>query len=451
MRAAEAESRKGVRSVKILLQRTPLLSPADLKMWLIRTTMSAVWTCFMFIIASTIGVEDSLYQIDFQQLFQSVELNLNTDADETSRYAPWSFKPVCTQTLPSVGSELCVYTNATFANGRGISIFTTTQIAEQTTTLPPFNDRDVLSPLLNTDSGAWYTQPISNKGIGMFAKRPLRRGDVIVATTPVLVAYSENLLSPAERERYLQVAIHQLPASTREAYLNLTTVHGNPEILMQDIAAANTFAIQLHGQKHLAAFPEPSRINHDCAPNAQFHIDTATLTHYVRAVRPIPPDEEISIAYTNPLDTYAQRQRYLRQSFGFECTCRRCRRGGSGDDALDELNALQASLGDWTAESKASVAQAERLIKLYQDQGLDGYLDPAYCHAALMYSSVGSVKGARKYVDLAVDAIELRLGSYADQDDLGVWKEMRRDPSKHWSWKARKKQSRAELKPKPKL
>ncbi|KAK5236495.1 hypothetical protein LTR99_007827 [Exophiala xenobiotica] len=427
------------------------LKPADLRMGLIRMTMFAVWACFTIVIASTIGggVEDTLYQIDFEQLFQSVELNLRTDHDETSRYAPWSFKPVCTQTLPSINSELCVYTNATFANGRGISLFSTPRIAEQMANLSPFNDRDGFSPLINTDSGAWYTQPIRNKGIGMFAKHPLRRGDLIIATTPVLVAYSENLLSPAERERFLQTAIEQLPASTREAYLGLTTVHGNPEILVQDIAAANTFAIQLHGQKHLAAFPEPSRLNHDCAPNAQFHIDTATLTHYVRAVRPIAADEEISIAYTNPLDTYAQRQRYLRQSFGFECPCARCRRGGeSGDAALEEINALQASLGDWTAESKASVAQAERLIQMYQDQGLDGYLDPAYCHAALMYSSVGSVKGARKYVDLAVEAIELRLGSDANQEDLSVWKEMRRDPSRHWSWKARKKQSGAASKPK---
>jgi len=413
--------------------------------------MFAVWTCFTFIIASATGVDDNLYRIDFQQLFQSVELNLHTDHDETSRYAPWSFKPVCTQTLPSINSELCVYTNATFANGRGISLFTTPEIAEQITSLPPSNDADVVSPRINTDTGTGYTQPIPSKGIGMFAKHSLQRGDLIVATTPALVAYSENILSPAERERYLQTAIDQLPASTREAYLGLTTVHGNPEILVQDIAAANTFAIHLHGQKHLAAFPEPSRINHDCAPNAQFHIDTATLTHYVRAIRPIAPDEEISIAYTNPLDTYAQRQRYLRQSFGFECTCPRCRRRGAGDDALDEINALQASLGDWSAESKASVAQAERLVKLYQDQGLDGYLDPAYCYAALMYSSVGSVKGARKYVDLAVEAIELRLASDANQEDLRVWKEMRRDPSRHWSWKARKKQSRAELKQKPNL
>jgi hypothetical protein len=83
------------------------------------------------------------------------------------------------------------------------------------------------------------------------------------------------------------------------------------------------------------------------------------------------------------------------------------------------------------------VKQAERLIQLHREEGLDGYLDPAYCVAALMYNSVGSERGARKYVKLCIEAIELRLGSGAE--DLPQWRSMLEDPKGHWSWMRRKR------------
>jgi hypothetical protein len=193
---------------------------------------------------------------------------LGTASHEKSdalNFAPWSYMPVCTQILEGIGSELCVYTNNTFSNGRGISIFTTPQIAEEFAALQPFQDSTSLDGV-NNPGGPWYTQKLPGKGVGMLAERDMERGDLITAYTPVLLAHMENVLSTREREKFLRLAVDQLPAATVESYFSLATIYGDPRVIVQDVVKANAFEMQVGGQMHLALFPEPSRMNHDCSP-----------------------------------------------------------------------------------------------------------------------------------------------------------------------------------------
>ncbi|KIW44511.1 uncharacterized protein PV06_02973 [Exophiala oligosperma] len=428
--------------------------------------------------------EEGLYQLDSDQLFQSFKPDLQTEssdsadhvvvANDNNKYAPWSYRPICTDVLEEIDSELCVYTSTTFAGGRGLSLFTTPRVAKQmmmssawsTLFIDDSSSSDstnsALGPKVEVnadDTAKWYTKPVPGKGMGMFAKSPLDRGDLIMATTPILIAFSENILDATTREEYLRVAIDQLPGQTRDTYQRLASLSKDePETRIQDTAAANTFGITLAGHfAHLAVFPEASRMNHDCSPNAQFRIDNETLTQYVRAVRAVGDDdktndndnEELTIAYTSPLDDWKDRQDYLSRSFGFRCGCARCRRGQKADsEALSEIYNLQSSLQSSLTSSSSSsssssskttgsvVAEVERLIRLYEREGLQGYMDPVYCLAALIYSSIGSKRGVGKYVDLAVEAIELRLGP--ENQDIPIWKEMAKQPERHWSWKRRK-------------
>jgi hypothetical protein len=175
--------------------------------------------------------------------------------DPYYQFLPWSYKPVCTGYLQSIGSKLCVYTNASFSNGRGISIFTTPQIAKQFAALPPFQRPTALNGI-NEYEVLWQTQQLEGKGVGMLASQRLNRGDLITAHTPVLLVYRETELSMQERERYLRMAINQLPPTTRKAYLSLSVVFGDPSLIVQDILKANTFEIEIGGHMHLALFPE---------------------------------------------------------------------------------------------------------------------------------------------------------------------------------------------------
>lgn len=86
--------------------------------------------------------EEVVYENDQGGLLKSIQLNATSkEAASSENWAHhWTHQPVCTEILEALGSELCVYTNATFSHGRGISIFTTPRIAEEIAALLPFHD-----------------------------------------------------------------------------------------------------------------------------------------------------------------------------------------------------------------------------------------------------------------------------------------------------------------------
>jgi hypothetical protein len=207
--------------------------------------------------------------------FADGEVPINV-VDLRDEHGIWSYLPVCTDVLQSIGSKLCVYTSTTFSNGRGISIFTTPKIAEDFATLPPFKDTKALQDQdINVFSGNWYTEELPGKGIGMLASKDLDVKSRVTAYTPALLAYLEDELPTMEREKYFQIAVMQLPGATRRMYESLATVYGYPQIKYQDVVKANTFQMEVGGQNHLSIFPETSRLNHACTPKY-------VLSHYSR-------------------------------------------------------------------------------------------------------------------------------------------------------------------------
>ncbi|KAF2274543.1 SET domain-containing protein [Westerdykella ornata] len=355
--------------------------------------------------------------------------------DRLDNYAPWTHEPICTGVLQSLDSKLCVYTNATFSNGRGISIITTPRIADEFANLPIFRSANALDGI-NVFSGAWYTEKLPGKGVGMLARKQLKFKDRVTAYTPALVALLEDELKTMEREQLYRVAVNQLPEATRDAYMDLAYVYGEPKVRVQDIVKANTFQLHVGGQNHLAVFPETSRLNHACAPNAQYYLDPALLTHFVHATRPISIGEEITISYTSPLELTDSRQRHLQEGFHFTCSCPRCSAKATTDATLHKIGDLQTALNDWSATSTATPKLAEKLIQLYRTEGLDGFLDVPYGFAALAYNAVGDTTRAIKYAKLAKEAILLKDGPWTP--NMQIWTELLKDPTQHWSFRRRK-------------
>lgn len=190
-----------------------------------------------------------------------------TDGLSAIHSSAWTHEPVCTEFLGELESQLCVYTNASFSEGRGISIFTTPKIADEIASLLPFQDPVALSSqAVNVPTETWYTKEIPGKGVGMMAKHDLQRGDLLTIYTPFLLAHTENILNTTERERFLQIALSQLPQRSQEQYLDLAKIYHLADVVVQDVVKANSFEMHLGGQMHLAVFPESSRLNHACAP-----------------------------------------------------------------------------------------------------------------------------------------------------------------------------------------
>ncbi|KAJ9608197.1 hypothetical protein H2200_007185 [Cladophialophora chaetospira] len=357
---------------------------------------------------------------------------------------PWTHDPICTEYRPALNSTLCVYTDTTFNNGRGISIFTTPEIASQIAdTISSLKAAEPLS--IQAKTHPWTTIPVPNKGIGVIATEPLSRGDLVSSFHPYLVLHTENILSTTdEREKFLRLAISQLPKSSQEQFYDLAKMFDDERLVAQDVVKSNGFNLDVGGVVHVAVFPEASRFNHACDPNAQYYLTPDTLSHTIHATRPIQPNEEITISYTTPFRSYAQRQEYLKTAYDFTCSCSRCQKGEEADEPLHEINRIQSILGDWiprdpstsTESSAPSVRLAEQLIRLYQSLGLEGWLDYAYGNAALMYNSIGSIRGAKKYAHLAAESAKLRYGP--ESGDVAAWKTFEGDTQGHWSWMIRK-------------
>lgn len=191
--------------------------------------------------------------------------------DIPSSNFPWTHKPICGKQFDEFGEPFCVYTNASFSDGRGISILTTPGVAEKFATLPPFQNSTALSSRgINVDADPkdrpWYTVSIPGKGIGMRASRPLQRGDLITAYTPVVLAHIGDSLFTEDREKLLRLAVEQLPVGSRDAYLDLAKIYDEADVIAQDVLKANGFDMEIGALKHGAVFPEASRYNHACAP-----------------------------------------------------------------------------------------------------------------------------------------------------------------------------------------
>ena len=76
-----------------------------------------------------------------------------------------------------------------------------------------------------------------------------------------------------------------------------------------------------------AVFPLASGVNHSCAPNCEvaFAEDNAV---FVVTTRAVALGEGLTISYVDASGTDDERREELQETYGFECRCARCERGG---------------------------------------------------------------------------------------------------------------------------
>jgi hypothetical protein len=189
---------------------------------------------------------------------------------------PWTQKPSCVTTAHSYDVTLCVYTSSIFANGRGISLVTTPEVAEEISKSPAFTDPTIHDNINIEHRPAYIERDIPGAGRGMIATRRLRKGDRILYETPVYISNRDTLrLENENRVAFQEQAVDSLPKKARESLLGLIE-HGagGPNGKIDSIVVTNAFGVQLtqNSTMHNVLFPEISRINHDCRPKSVFSI-----------------------------------------------------------------------------------------------------------------------------------------------------------------------------------
>ncbi|KAI0434306.1 hypothetical protein F5Y09DRAFT_337777 [Xylaria sp. FL1042] len=202
----------------------------------------------------------------------------------------------------------CVYFNA--AQNGGISLITS-----------PEHARIIQSYAIPVDGGAYpppyYTEEIEGKGIGLRANRSITKGEVLMVRGPTLIAQTEAIteLEVAARDMMYEFAIAQLPKNRRDAFFGQMgrDIHGKIN--------TNSFQFFIHGAdekgtRHLAAYPDVAKFNHDCRPNVHYRIADAVITAV--AARDIQEGEELAISYIDIFLPSRKRKERIR-SWGFEC------------------------------------------------------------------------------------------------------------------------------------
>jgi len=94
-----------------------------------------------------------------------------------------------------------------------------------------------------------------------------------------------------------------------------------------------------------AVYPVGALLNHSCSPNCvityQYDSQKHQFIQYIRALRPLQPQEELTHSYIDTAMSTPERRRRLFRQFEFLCSCTRC---SHAEKAEEEDRLLQGTL-----------------------------------------------------------------------------------------------------------
>ncbi|KAK8139326.1 lysine methyltransferase [Apiospora sp. TS-2023a] len=379
------------------------------------------------------------------------------DANQTKVLTPatWRYSKPC---MENGKREFCIYSAPDFANGRGVMMLTTPRRAEQVERARIFTEPEIYASMTNLNaetSDRWRIEEVPGKGMGLIATRNLQVGDHIMSTTPsVMIDYDVFYeLEPSQIHQMQGEGINFLPERHRNIFMNLSTHDGaedhnsrvNKIILTNAFDIDNTGVVekQEEGEREswYTVFPEISRMNHDCRPNADYYFDVETFTHNIHAVRPIAAGEEITVSYIDPVQSRQERLQRLNTSWHFPCSCSLCAQNehatAASDARIAQIEQLRKQFRDYEPSSQATPGMGELMVSLFEQERLWSSMYEAYTYAALEYNGAGEPWIASKYARLAIQH-GLAAGGPRDSDVLAM-KDLVKDPWAHWSWMLRTK------------
>lgn len=156
----------------------------------------------------------------------------------------------------------CLFTSAEFRNGHGISLVTSPNSISHLVGLEAFVDKPLPpSRASREDDGsvglAYEIVPVEGKGLGVVARRKIRRGEIIMVDVPTLL-FSIPFLAetkPHHRRRILKRALNQLPEETRNRVYALS--RGSSPYEIDAIMGPNANTVAISGDEvHFGLFTE---------------------------------------------------------------------------------------------------------------------------------------------------------------------------------------------------
>jgi hypothetical protein len=349
----------------------------------------------------------------------------------------WSWAPTCSQGTPRT---YCAHTLLYYRNNQGLSFIGTPEAANGVLEAREFSiDGEEHSP--DTDEfslnkrgpsheDSYDVQRIRGKGKGVIAKRQIYKGDVIMLDSPAIISSARLPLyvTPSEGSALLQTAARMLPEEEYSTLMALDKPSGTTGL--DAILKTNSFSCQFNdggvGDEYLCLFPQVSRINHACQPNANAKFIPRTLSMEIRALRDIPPGQEISISYGKVDLKYAERQKLYNENWGFKCTCNLCASGIYKIAESDWRRERFAQLHDQleiltvdTYDAKRVVEWENEILEISETEGLEVLVTEDMERLAYVYAGLGKPSEAQAWgISAKQNLLHWKLGSNDTSDDL---------------------------------
>ncbi|GKT55266.1 SET domain-containing protein 5 [Colletotrichum tofieldiae] len=176
----------------------------------------------------------------------------------------------------------------------------------------------------------------AGKGLGVFASKPILRGQRILTDQALLTISSSDsssiiqqahLLSTAGRNSLLSLSMNPSKSSVFSWLESIWRSKSAPQNTVSNHTILNIFRNNNFniGNQIQALFPQVARLNHSCVPNSQGNFNKTLNAFTIHATRDIGNEEEITISYLDEhLGLRDSRQSALQAGYGFVCDCSAC-------------------------------------------------------------------------------------------------------------------------------
>lgn len=177
-------------------------------------------------------------------------------------------------------------------------------------------------------------------GIGVFARRSIPQGTVIIREKPIMLNHEE--LDDAYRYKLIKYMLSNNESS--QAFIELAPLEIDPydtsvisyesiralhQVYLPELSPHEMRLYYMKYKRNVFAFKDKhgicmcgTRINHSCHPNVTYYQDSNALIF--QTTRPIDARDELFISYINTQLPTVERKSILQQRYGFNCLCEKC-------------------------------------------------------------------------------------------------------------------------------
>lgn len=285
--------------------------------------------------------------------------------------------------------------------------------------------------------GTYRISAIANKGAGMLANQDIPMGGSIVVENPMLI-HPCIISTKVDRNALFDALYARLAPDIQAKALSLWNCKP-PHVCgkLEGILRSNGIEVELpvpddinpEDTPHSGTFLDISRCNHrsaflfsavrrianfiqsSCGPNAGHHWDVSTFSMLLYATRPIKKDEEITIQYTNLLDSRDMRREILLDQYKFHCECEYCNLPDHHSIAASDAARLE--LARWSANKYCRPQAWCRNLELD-----DHYLVEALSRIIALHEQEQVIDS--EYVSRVGD-LAIAYGMLADEANFMLW------------------------------